>query len=84
MIKMSRYEFKENLTDAMADKDLFEDDETIEEFLDLNYDEDSSITEWDYMNFRCFVSDIAAEGFWEACRLNDFHTPDNPDGLSYY
>ena len=76
MIKMTRREFKENLVEALDDKDQYVCDEDIEIFLDLNYDEDSSIAEWTYSDFKLFVSDVCAEqDFWEAARLNDFHTP---------
>jgi len=79
MCGMSRKAFKINLSEALECKDLCVDNDTLETFLDLNYDEDSSITDWTYGTFTSFVSDVLDEGFWEACRLNDLHTPGEED-----
>lgn len=63
---LNRREFKENLVEAISAREYSVSDEDIEEFLKLNYDEDSSITEWSWADFNEFASDICREGFWYA------------------
>jgi len=73
---MTKQKFKNCLVEAMEDKDWWEPDETINEFLRLNYDEDSSLADWDYSDFKYLVSIILKEqNFWEAVRQLDLHTP---------
>lgn len=74
---MSRKKFKNNLVQAIESKDYYVDDETIEKFLDLNYDEDSSITEWEYEDFNNFAHELchAWGNFWEAVREFDLNVP---------
>jgi len=76
---MSRSKFKNNLVQAIEAKDHAVSDEDMEKFLDLNYDEDSSITDWDYDDFSMFASDLCANwgNFWETVAGFGLHTPDD-------
>lgn len=69
---MTREKFKENLIDALEYRDQWVDDETLEEFIKLNYE---NVKDWNHSDFRTFVSDICAEDFNEACHLNDLKRP---------
>lgn len=75
MVKWSREEFKQNILEAFDAKDVCSKDSDLNKFLDLNYDEDSSMRKWTYADFTLFALDVAENGFWKACKLNDFHTP---------
>ena len=73
MRKLTREQFKYNLTEACADKDQYISMEDMARFLDLNYDEDSSLAEWGYREFADFA-DVLAEHYGvmsEACREFD-------------
>jgi len=73
---MTRQKFKNCLIQAMEAKDQWMPNNDIETFLDLNYDEDSSIAEWEFSDFFWFVDSICEEGFWKAVKSNDLHTPE--------
>ena len=78
---MSRTKFKNNLVQAITSKDYYVEDETIEKFLDLNYDEDSSLAEWEYQDFNEFALALcdAWGDIWEAAREFDLHYPDEDE-----
>ena len=69
---MTREEFKENLIDALECKDQYVDNETLNEFIRLNY---RDVKDWNYLDFTTFVYDVCAEGFNEACHLNELRKP---------
>jgi len=73
---MTREVFKRNLVQALDHRDMFVDNKTLEEFLDLNYDEDGD-WDWDYDNFTQFASDLCANfgDFWQTVEEYDLHTP---------
>ena len=71
---MTRKQFRKNLIEALIHHDCDLTNEEIEKFLDLNYDEDSSLSDWTFSNFNSFAIDVCEEGLWRAaCRLNDLH-----------
>lgn len=70
---MTRKQFRKNLIEALIHHDCDLTNEEIEKFLDLNYDEDSSLSDWTFSNFNSFATDVCEEGLWRACRLNDLH-----------
>jgi len=70
MRKLTKEQFKYNLIEACADKDQYISVEDMEKFLDLNYDEDSSLAEWSYREFADFA-DVLAQHYGvlsEACQ----------------
>ena len=72
---MTRSKFKANLAQALDCKDQYVGDETLEKFLDLNFDEDSSLADWDFQDFYWFATDVCQDGFWGTCREWDLHYP---------
>lgn len=70
---MTRKQFKQNLEEAIEFHDGWERNEDLEKFLELNFDEDSSLSDWTFSNFNSFAIDVCEEGLWRACRLNDLH-----------
>lgn len=76
MIKMDRDGFETNLCQALEDKDIYVSPEDLKQFLNLNFDEDSSLAKWDYAAFSQFAYDVADRGFWVAVDCNDLHYPD--------
>ena len=79
---MTKNVFKQNLNEALEDKGGFVTDSEIDEFLDLNFDEDSSLAEWTYRDFADFAGCIATNDndIWEACRTcYDLHFPDEDE-----
>ena len=75
---MTREQFKRNLIQSIERKDQYVSNEDIEKFLDLNFDEDSSISDWDFGDFSDFVSDLCNNSgdFWETVSSYDLHCPD--------
>lgn len=73
-MKLDREEFKENLIEACADKDQYISVDDLERFLDLNYDEDSSLAEWNYRDFADFATELAANfgDLRDTCHAYDF------------
>jgi hypothetical protein len=72
---MSRTQFKNNLVQAIESKDCYVDDKTIEEFLDLNYCEETS--NWDFQDFNNFACEICSEwgNLWKVAREFDLKIP---------
>lgn len=62
MRKLTREQFKYNLIEACADRDQYISVDDMQKFLDLNYDEDSSLAEWGYREFADFA-DVLAEHY---------------------
>jgi hypothetical protein len=75
---MNREQFKRNLEASIENKDQYVNPEDIERFLALNFDEDSSIAEWDYDDFSDFSSDLCNNfgDFWKTVSSYDLHCPD--------
>ena len=80
-MKLSRKDFKQNLVEALESKDCYVSDDILEKFLDLNYDEDSSLTEWTFSDFLDFASEFCACSYdlWETARSYDLHYPGEDD-----
>ena len=76
---MTRKEFYLNLWEALEfhEADFGTDD--LHTFMELNFDEDSSLSEWTFSSFNCFAIDAATDGFWEAVRMSDLHYPGEDD-----
>ena len=70
---MTRKQFTQNLEEAFEFHDVDLPDEEVDKFLDLNYNEDSSLNYWTFADFNSFAIDVAAEGLRRACRLNDLY-----------
>ena len=75
---MTREQFKKNLIQALEYKDQEVNNEDIEKFLDLNFDEDSSISDWNFGDFSEFVSDLCNNSgdFWSTVGSYDLHYPE--------
>lgn len=76
---MNKRQFRQNMVDALEFHDAEISNEEMETFLDLNYDEDSSITDWTFADFNSFAIDIKTEGIARACRLNDLQFDDDDE-----
>lgn len=76
---MTREQFKTNLEQAIEFHDGYISNEDLEHFLDLNYDEDSSITDWTYSDFNAFAIDYNTEGMRRACHLSDLQWDDEEE-----
>lgn len=70
---MTREQFTQNLEEAFEFHDVDLLDEEVDKFLDLNYNEDSSLNYWTFADFNSFAIDVATEGLRRACRLNDLY-----------
>ena len=70
---MTRKQFTQNLEEAFEFHDVDLPDEEVDKFLDLNYNEDSSLNYWTFADFNSFAIDVATEGLRRACRLNDLY-----------
>lgn len=70
---MTREQFTQNLVEAFEFHDVDLPDEEVDKFLDLNYNEDSSLNYWTFANFNSFAIDVATEGLRRACKLNDLY-----------
>ena len=70
---MTREQFTQNLEEALEFHDVDLLDEEVDKFLDLNYNEDSSLNYWTFADFNSFAIDVATEGLRRACRLNDLY-----------
>ena len=70
---MTRKQFTQNLEEALAYHDCDLPDEEVDKFLDLNYNEDSSLNYWTFADFNSFAIDVATEGLRRACKLNDLY-----------
>lgn len=70
---MNREQFTQNLEEALAYHDVDLLDEEVDKFLDLNYNEDSSLNYWTFADFNSFAIDVATEGLRRACKLNDLY-----------
>ena len=77
---MTREQFRQNLIEAIEFHDGYVSNEEIEHFLELNYDVDSSITDWTYSDFNAFAIDYSTEGMRRACHLSDLQWEDEEDG----
>lgn len=75
MIRQTRDTFKDDLVYALECRDQYVSNEEIEKFLDLNFDEDSSITSWGYREMDDFVLEVCNEGFWGAVKGCDLNIP---------
>ena len=77
---MTRKQFTQNLEEAFEFHDVDLPDEEVDKFLDLNYNEDSSLNYWTFADFNSFAIDVATEGLRRACRLNDlYHESDDEE-----
>jgi len=74
---MTREKFKRNLIQALDRRDHYVDDKTLEEFLDLNYDEDGD-WDWDIDDFMGFADELCANfgDFWKTVRSYDLNYPE--------
>lgn len=70
---MTREQFTQNLVEAFEFHDVDLLDEEVDKFLDLNYNEDSSLNYWTFADFNSFAIDVATEGLRRACKLNDLY-----------
>ena len=70
---MTRKQFTQNLEEALAHHDCDLPAEKIDKFLDLNYNEYSSLNYWTFADFNSFAIDVATEGLRRACKLNDLY-----------
>lgn len=70
---MTREQFTQNLVEAFEFHDVDLPDEEVDKFLDLNYNEDSSLNYWTFADFNSFAIDVATEGLRRACKLNDLY-----------
>lgn len=70
---MTRKQFTQNLEEAFEFHDVDLPDEEVDKFLDLNYNEDSSLNYWTFADFNSFAIDVATEGLRRACKLNDLY-----------
>ena len=70
---MTRKQFTQNLEEAFEFHDVDLPDEEVDKFLNLNYNEDSSLNYWTFADFNSFAIDVAAEGLRRACKLNDLY-----------
>lgn len=70
---MTKQQFTQNLEEALEFHDVDLLDEEVDKFLDLNYNEDSSLNYWTFADFNSFAIDVAAEGLRRACKLNDLY-----------
>lgn len=70
---MTRKQFTQNLEEALEFHDVDLLDEEVDKFLDLNYNEDSSLNYWTFADFNSFAIDVATEGLRRACKLNDLY-----------
>ena len=70
---MNREQFTQNLVEAFEFHDVDLPDEEVDKFLDLNYNEDSSLNHWTFADFNSFAIDVATEGLRRACKLNDLY-----------
>lgn len=70
---MTREQFTQNLVEAFEFHDVDLPDEEVDKFLDLNYNEDSSLNYWTFADFNSFAIDVAIEGLRRACKLNDLY-----------
>ena len=70
---MNREQFTQNLVEAFEFHDVDLLDEEVDKFLDLNYNEDSSLNYWTFADFNSFAIDVATEGLRRACKLNDLY-----------
>lgn len=70
---MTRKQFTQNLEEALAYRDYDLPAEKVDKFLDLNYNEDSSLNYWTFADFNSFAIDVATEGLRRACKLNDLY-----------
>ena len=70
---MNRKQFTQNLEEAFEFHDVDLLDEEVDKFLDLNYNEDSSLNYWTFADFNSFAIDVATEGLRRACKSNDLY-----------
>ena len=70
---MNREQFTQNLVEAFEFHNVDLPDEEVDKFLDLNYNEDSSLNSWTFADFNSFAIDVATEGLRRACKLNDLY-----------
>lgn len=70
---MTREQFTQNLEEAFEFHDVYLSNEEVDKFLDLNYNEDSSLNYWTFADFNSFAIDVATEGLRRACKLNDLY-----------
>lgn len=70
---MTREQFTQNLVEAFEFHDVDLPDEEVDKFLDLNYNEYSSLNYWTFADFNSFAIDVATEGLRRACKLNDLY-----------
>jgi len=73
---MTRNKFKICLIQALGYKDQIVSDNVLEMLLDLNWNSDSSLVDWDYADFTEFADDIASNGFWDAVKNLDLNIPE--------
>ena len=70
---MTKQQFKQNLMEALEFNDCETEEETLDNLIDLNYNEDSSLNYWTFADFNSFAIDVSTEGLRRACKLNDLY-----------
>lgn len=63
---MDRGKFKQNLVEALEFHNSSLTNEELETFLELNFDDDSSMIDWTFKDFNEFAIDIVENGLKEA------------------
>jgi hypothetical protein len=77
---MTRKQFRKNLVEALIHHDCDLTNREVEESLDLNYDEDSSLNDWTFADFNSFAIDVSCDGLRNACHYVDLkHWEDEED-----
>lgn len=70
-VSMTREQFKQSLLEALIHHDCYLPNEEAERFLDLNFNEDSSLLDWTFADFNSFAIDISCDGLRDACHYID-------------
>ena len=68
---MTREQFKTNLEQAIEFHDGYISNEDLERLLDLNFDENGLMPDWNFSDFNSFAIDFNTEGISYACRYSD-------------
>ena len=77
---MKRSQFRKNLVEALSYHDCDLLNKEIDKFLDLNFDDDSSLSEWTFADFNSFAIDVSCDGLRNACHYVDLkHWEDEED-----
>ena len=73
---ITRTRFRQNLEEAICDKDTYVEFDQMDIFLDENFENSKELLDkWSYADYSNFAVDIATLGFWKAVDENDFRLP---------